>query len=102
MQGHKRDRAPMRRQHFNAWLYPASRPDAGRPWSYPETGTLDLAVSVRGSGKTRAPFACFAYRVSGAACRAGWAGHGCGAWAGMRYRAAAMDGAPGVRYSALR
>ena len=42
MQEHKRDRAPMRRQRFNAWLYPASRPDAGRPWSCPETGSRIL------------------------------------------------------------
>lgn len=56
----------------------------------------DLAVLVRGSGIIRAPFARFAHRMSGAECRAGRAGHGCGAWAGMRYRAAAMDGAAGA------
>lgn len=102
MQEHKRDRAPMRRQHFNAWLYPASRPEAGRPWSYPETGPRILsfwsAEAAKHGPRLRASRIAFRVRRVERVVPGMGAAHE----AGMRYRAAAMDGAPGVRYSALR
>ncbi len=96
MQEHKRDRAPMRRQHFNAWLYPASRPDVAVPGRIPKRGPRSCRFGPR-----KRQDSGFRLRASRIACRAqcverGGPVMGAAHGAGMRYRAAAMDGAAGA------